>query len=65
MPGGKYRRYTPKYRPDLRWRQTFFEPGWLAALVKARAKSRLTGRREPVQGFGGWYVSPPQEGDIL
>lgn len=61
MPGGKYRRYVPRYRPDQRWRQTFVTPGFLAAYFEACDNARKTGKRTPIRGFGGWYVSRPGE----
>lgn len=57
----KYKRYVPSYRPELRWRQTTVLNGFLAAYVQARDNSRASGKREPIRGFGGWYVSRPGE----
>lgn len=57
----KYRRPLTKYRPDLRWRQVICTVGFLAACLQAWDKSRGSGRREPIRGFGGWYMSNPGE----
>lgn len=58
---GKYKRQVPSYRPELRWRQTFCDVVYLASLYQAWDKARASGRREPIKGYGGWYVANPGE----
>ncbi len=60
----KYRRYVPRYRKDLRWRQTVCDPAWIFAFLEARDRVIITGAPISIPGFGGWKLTKVSRAEL-
>ena len=55
----KYRRYVPRYRSELRWRQETCDVAFIWAYLEAW-------RRRParIEGYSGWHVKNVSKNEL-